>query len=81
MSGLIVSRRPGESIDITALFDIPAGTRLSIKILNVDRNKVFILTEAPRSFTVDRDEVTRRKAQEQNSNGNRLPPTEKSDTL
>ena len=58
---LILSRRLGESIVI--------GDNVYLKILDVSGNQVRIGIEAPRSVSVDREEIhLKRKQQKQSEN-------------
>lgn len=53
---LILSRRPGEAIQI--------GDRIRIVVLGLRGGQVRLGIEAPPEITVDREEVHRRKLQE-----------------
>ena len=50
---LILMRRAGESIRI--------GDDITVKIVNVDRNRVRVGVNAPREVRVDREEVAEKK--------------------
>jgi carbon storage regulator CsrA len=54
---LIVTRRPGEHIDVT----LEDGRRITIVLIGLDRNRARIGIEAPRTIDVDRAEITKRK--------------------
>ena len=54
---LILTRRPEEIIDIT----LEDGRRIQLIILGVKGNQVRCGIEAPRTVTVDRSEITKRK--------------------
>jgi len=57
---LILSRRPGEQIDIT----LEDGRRIEVLVLGVAGNQVRYGINAARTITVDRKEVTKRKRAE-----------------
>lgn len=74
---LILTRRIGESIDITC----PDGTRITILQLGVDGGQVRYGFTAPYNVVIDRHEVTvrkKREAQTRDENGdmdgNRIEP-------
>lgn len=52
---LILSRRINESVNI--------GTDVKVTVLHVDRNRVRIGIDAPRTVRVDRDEIRQRIAE------------------
>ena len=60
--GLILTRKPGESIDI--------GDDVVVTVLSIDRNRVHIGIEAPRELAVNRREITRRIDREHEADGN-----------
>jgi carbon storage regulator len=55
---LILTRRPVETIDVT----LEDGRRIEIAILGVKGNQVRIGITAATSITIDRHEITERKA-------------------
>lgn len=64
---LILTRRPVEAIDVT----LEDGRRIEFVVLGVKGNQVRVGINAPSSVTVDRHEITKRKAREQpGANGN-----------
>ena len=73
---LILTRRPGtdsNTIDLTALAELPKGTRIELFILGVHGNQVRIGIRAPKNVRVDRHEITERRFQEEHPekiNGN-----------
>lgn len=62
---LVLTRRPGEVIDIT----LEDGRRIEVRTLGVNGNQVRYGIDAPRSITVDRHEITRRKWDEVHAHG------------
>lgn len=68
MGYLILTRRPGEAIDLTLQTDLPKGTRLEMVVVNVDGNQVRMGIEAPVSVRIDRHEITLRRVMERNGN-------------
>ena len=57
---LILTRRTGEDVDIT----LEDGRRITITLLGVKGNQVRYGINAPKTITIDRSEVTKRKARE-----------------
>lgn len=71
---LILTRRPGEIIDIT----LEDGRRIEIGFLRVIGNQTRVSVECDRSIVVDRREITKRKRREEMGgevNGNVAEPT------
>lgn len=64
MGWLILNRYNGEEIDLTLTEDLPAGTRIKVTAIEIQRNRVRLGFLAPRSVTVDRSEITQRKLEE-----------------
>ena len=56
MSGLILTRRPGEAIFI--------GSNVKITVLGWKGSQVRISIDAPRELSVDREEIRERKVSE-----------------
>jgi carbon storage regulator CsrA len=63
---LVLSRTPGESIDIT----LEDGRRIGVLVARVIGNKAMIGISAPKTITVDRHEITERKSRQREPNGN-----------
>ena len=62
---LILTRRTGESIDIT----LEDGRRIEIAFCGVKGNQTRVGIAAPKTVVVDRHEVTKRKWHEVHPNG------------
>jgi len=60
MSNLNLTRRPGESINIT----LEDKRVINVAVTEVRGNQARLLINAPRTIIVDRDEITRRKEAE-----------------
>jgi carbon storage regulator len=56
MSGLILTRRPGEAIKI--------GKNVTVTILGYKGNQVRVNVDAPRDIAVDREEIRANKQNE-----------------
>jgi carbon storage regulator len=69
MGYLIITRRTGEKIDIT----LEDGRQIHIVQLGVSGNQVRYGIDAPRSITVDREEITERKRREQEQQSGKEP--------
>lgn len=70
---LILTFRPGEHFDMTALADIPEGTRMEVKALGVVGNQIRLGFTAPRTVRIDRSKITERRWREEHPekvNGN-----------
>ncbi len=65
MSRLILTRRPGEVVDITLLADMPKGTRITVMVGDVVGNQVRLLCGADKNVLIDRHEVTERRWKEE----------------
>lgn len=65
---LVLSRKPGEEIDLTLTQALPIGTRITLTMCGFktnpygDVNRASIGVEAPMSVVIDRHEVTELKA-------------------
>ena len=75
--GLILTRYPGQIIDITLQEDLPAGTHMEIRVVGNDRgtNECRLDINAPRSVRIDRREITVRRELEEHPelvDGNQL---------
>lgn len=68
MGYLMLTRRPGDAIDLTLTTPLPAGTRIVILVAALDHRNTRIGIDAPRSVVVDRHEITERKDLEVNGN-------------
>ena len=66
---LILTRRIGETLDITVPADADAS-KIQVSVLGVKGNQVRIGVNAPRAVVIDREEITARKAAE---NGETVP--------
>lgn len=62
---LILTRRPSEFIDVT----LEDGRRITFQVLGVKGNQVRVGVDAPPTVTIDRREITQRKANETGPNG------------
>jgi carbon storage regulator len=56
MSGLILTRRPGEAIKI--------GKNVTVTVLGMKGNQVRVNVDAPKNISVDREEIRVNKDQE-----------------
>lgn len=68
MGFLMLTRRPGEEIDFTLTEALPKGTRIKLSLMGVKGNQARFGIEAPRSVTIDRAEITKRKQDEAEGN-------------
>lgn len=57
---LVVERRMGEQLDIT----LEDGRRIVVCLVSLDGSRARIGIDAPRTITVDRREITRKKLRE-----------------
>ena len=53
MSGLVLSRLPGQEIIITA----PSGDKIVVALHSIQSGRAQVRVEAPREYTVDRKEL------------------------
>lgn len=60
MSQLVITRRPGEGFRMT----LEDGRVIHVKMFALVGNKMRIGIEAPRTITVDREEIAERKDME-----------------
>lgn len=60
MSGLIITRRPGEAIYI--------GSNVKVTILGHTGNQIRLSIQAPKNVSIDREDVRERKLQESDFN-------------
>jgi len=63
---LILTRKIGETIDIT----LEDGRRIEVAFLGVKGNQSRVGITAPKTVVVDRSEITQRKSNERDGNGN-----------
>lgn len=75
---LVLERHVHEELIFTLAQNLPAGTKFKLAVLSLRTNTVRLGIEAPRSITVDRDEVDRRKriASGEEVDGNVAEPAE-----
>lgn len=78
---LILTRRLHEEIVCTLTESLPAGTRFRISCEGSDMGKARIGIDAPRTITIDRSEIHRRKLRNREDiNGNMAEPAEHEET-
>jgi carbon storage regulator CsrA len=59
--GLVLTRRPGEVVEITRKSD---GLRIEIEVGRIKGNQVALNISAPQDVTIDRAEIAERKRRE-----------------
>jgi len=62
---LLLTRRPGETLDLTLLADMPKGTRIIVLVSRVVGNQVSLGCEASKNIRIDRHEITERRFKEE----------------
>jgi sRNA-binding carbon storage regulator CsrA len=62
---LILTFRPGQHFDMTALQDIPKGTRIEVHAMGVIGNQMRIGFDAPLSIRIDRSRITEKRRREE----------------
>lgn len=62
---LVLMRRPGETVELRLLEDLPKGTILRVTVVAIERARVRVGFEAPLTVAVDREEIADKKRLEQ----------------
>lgn len=59
---LVLSRRPGEAVCVTAMEAIPAGATIKVKVSSVKGKLVRVALDAPPEFKILREELASQTA-------------------